>query len=256
MTWTYGAVDESRDPAGAADWQQRMSTWSAVRAYKERTYELLRDARSVLDVGCGPGVDVVALGTSRAIGVDPSATMCAHARTTGATVSRGLADALPFRDGAFGGCRTDRVLQHVPDAGRALTEMVRVTAAGGVLVAAEPDQESLVISVPGVSTELCDRVKALRRDVGYRNGRLASRLPDVFASEGLTDVAVEAFPLVLTDPGDAFGLPSWLRGWRERDIGGFSDADLREWDAGMRRAADAGLVYAFTFFVVSGRRPT
>ena len=136
----------------------------------------------------------------------------------------------------------------------ALAEMTRVTRTGGVVVAAEPDQESLVIAVPGVSMDLCDRVKALRRDVGYRNGRLASRLPELFGRLGLSRISVDAFPLLLTNPADAFGLPGWPRLWRDAGLGHFTDADLAEWDGGMRAAAQrGGLVYALTFLVIAGR---
>lgn len=255
MSQTYAAVDASVDPAGAAEWQQRMSTWPAVRAYKEHTYRLLEQAELVLDVGCGPGVDLSGLGVGRAIGVDSSITMCRRARQSGASVCQSAAEALPFPSGAVDGCRADRVLQHVADPSAAVGEMIRVTRIGGVVVAAEPDQESLVIAVPDVSMDLCDRVKALRRDVGYRNGRLASRLPDLFRRLGLSRISVDAFPLVLTDPGDAFGLPSWPRMWRDAGLGQFTGTDLAEWNRGMRAAAQlGGLVYALTFLVVAGRR--
>ena len=155
------------------------------------------------------------LGVGRTIGVDPSITMCRRARLSEASVCQATAEALPFPTGAVGGCRADRVLQHVADPAAAVAEMIRVTQTGGAVVAAEPDQESLVIAVPDVSTDLCDRVKALRRDVGYRNGRLASRLPELFGRLGLSQISVDAFPLLLTDPGDAFGLPGWPRLWRD-----------------------------------------
>ena len=100
---------------------------------------------------------------------------------------------------------------------------------------ADPDQETLVIEVPGVRRELADAVKALRRDVGYRHGRLATQLPALLASVGVVDISTAAFPLVLTDPDDAFGLPSWVTGWRE--LGGFDDRDVAEWDAAIARAA-------------------
>jgi hypothetical protein len=134
--------------------------------------------------------------------------------------------------------------------------MVRATRLGGIWVSAEPDQESLVIVVPGVSNELCDKVKAVRRDVGYRNGRLASRLPGLFAAAGLTEITVAGFPLVLTDPNDAFGLPGWPRLWHQAGVGHFSEDDLAEWDAGLHAAHHhAGFVYSITFLVVAGQRP-
>ena len=92
----------------------------------------------------------------------------------------------------------------------ALAEMVHVTRPGGRVVVADPDQGSLVISVPGVRTELVAAVRRLRRDVGYRNGTLVRDLPRRCAEHGLRDVAIEGFPLVLTDPDDAFGIPTWV----------------------------------------------
>jgi SAM-dependent methyltransferase len=131
---------------------------------------------------------------------------------------------LPFAASAFGAVRADRVLQHLADPLAALGEMIRVTRSNGRVIVADPDQESLAIHVPGVPADLVARVKETRRDVGYRNGRLASALPDAFAGAGLHDVTVRAFPLVLTDPDDAFGLPTWVAYWRDRGHG-FDDAD-------------------------------
>jgi hypothetical protein len=71
---------------------------------------------------------------------------------------------------------------------------------------------------------------------------------------GLVDVVVEAFPLVLTDPDLAFGLPGWPWIWRSE--GGFTDGDLAEWSAGMSRARqEGGLVYALLYFVVAATKP-
>lgn len=252
---TYAAVDESDDPAGAARWQQRMATWPAVRAYKEHTYRLIGDREPILDLGCGPGVDLVPLGVGRTIGLDPSGAMCLRAAGTGAVVCRGSAEHPPFRDASLGACRVDRVLQHLADPERAIREMVRITRPGGIVVAAEPDQESLVITVPGVPRTLCDQLKGLRRDVGYRNGRLASRLPELFSRHGLDEVNIEAFPLVLDDPADAFGLPDWPRLWQQSGLASFSTSELELWDHEMHAGSAGGLVYALMFFVVSGVRP-
>ena len=114
-----------------------------------------------------------------------------------------------------------------------------------------PDQGSLTIHLPGVRSDLVDRVRRLRRDVGYRNGRLARALPDRFAAAGLRDVTVEAFPLVLTDVDDAFGLPTWVEYWREH----FTDEDATQWAEGVERARTHGqFVYVLLYFVVAGPR--
>lgn len=78
MSQTYSAVDDSCDPNPAADWQEQMGQWPGVRVYKEHTYRLLDGLEPVLDLGCGPGLDALALGADSAIGVDPSA-MCHRA---------------------------------------------------------------------------------------------------------------------------------------------------------------------------------
>jgi len=53
VSQTYSDVDASADPAAVA-WQEPMSRWPAVAAYKARTHELLGGVDPVLDVGCGP----------------------------------------------------------------------------------------------------------------------------------------------------------------------------------------------------------
>jgi SAM-dependent methyltransferase len=250
VSGTYSDVDGSSDPAEAVRWQDDIDGWPQVQAYKRRVVELLDGVGPVLDVGCGPGADLVAAGAGRMVGIDTAMTMCAAAAARSVIVCRGDAHALPFAGATFGGVRADRVLQHVSDPAAVVGELVRVVRPGGRIVVAEPDQETLVIHLPGVAPELIDRVKRLRRDVGYRNGRLASSLPAAFNDRGVHDVTVEAFPLVLTDPDDAFGLPAWPELWR--DEGGFTDRELAQWHDGVERGRHGGFVYSVTFFVVAG----
>jgi SAM-dependent methyltransferase len=243
MSGTYADVDHSADPEQAVLAQEVIDSWPQIRTYKRRTYEHLASCSPVLDVGCGSGLDLSEIGSGAAVGVDASRVMCATAHRRGRVVN---ADAtrLPFGDGCFGGTRADRVLQHVEDPDRCLAEMVRVCRRGGRVVVADPDQETLSISVPGIPQELADRIKRLRRDVGYRNGRLVATLPTVLTELGLTDVSVDAFPLVLTKATDAFGLPGWPRLWREQ--GGFSDEEIEAWE----HATAQPIVYALLYFVV------
>lgn len=250
MSQTYSNVDASSDPVGAAGWQERMSRWPAVRAYKQRTYELLNMVDRIVDIGCGPGVDVAALGSRRCLGVEPSATMAAAAARRGAPVCRGDAHRLPFRDGAFRGARADRVFQHLIDPHHALGELTRVVGPGGRVVITDPDQDTLVIRVPGVRQSVLDRLQTLRRDVGYRNGTLIGQIPTDLNKLGVDDITVEAFPLTLTDPADAFGLPTWPHVWREK--GGFTDEEIVEWDEALQGRPTDGFSYAVNFCIVAG----
>ena len=226
---TAATIRKARSTAGARP------PWPAIQAYKRHSFEQLRGETQILDVGCGPGEDAAAVSAEDAVGVDRSWAMCTRACPRVGRICQGLAEQLPFADGSFGGCRADRVLVHLADPVRALHELLRVTRPGGRIVLADPDQETLVIEVPGVRRELADAVKALRRDVGYRHGRLGAQLPALLAVGRRRRHLDRRFPLVLTDPDDAFGLPSWVTGWRE--LGGFDDRDVAEWDAAVARAA-------------------
>jgi SAM-dependent methyltransferase len=253
---SYADVDRSADPGFLVRDQEKVDAWAQVRAYKRRTYELVAGADRVLDVGCGPGGDVAAIGIDRCVGLDASSAMAAAAVERGVAVVVGDASRLPFAGGSFGAVRADRVIQHLADPVAAVAEMVRVTHPGGRVVVADPDQETLVVHVPQVRQSLADRVKALRRDVGYRNGRFVSTLPDRMAAMGLTEVTVDAFPLLLTDPDEAFGLPGWPSFWRHEGAV-FTDDELAEWSRGIARArSHGGLVYALLYLVVAGTKPS
>jgi SAM-dependent methyltransferase len=251
VSGTYADVDASPDAASAVVSQEAFDAWPEVRTYKRHTYDALAGCHPVLDVGCGPGLDLVDVGARRSVGVDPSLTMCRTARMrAGPSVVAGDGAELPFADEGFGGVRADRVLQHVADPPACLREMARVVRPGGRVVVADADQETLVIAVPGVPPSLSDRVKALRRDVGYRNGRLITALPERLDEMGFVNVETRAFPLLVTRADRAFGLPGWPRIWRAE--GGFSDEEIALWE---RAVAESPIVYALLYFVVSATKP-
>jgi SAM-dependent methyltransferase len=250
MSGTYADVDRSPDPDAAVASQEVVDSWPQIRAYKHHTYGCVSDVAPILDVGCGPGLDVAALDPSKCVGLDRSTAMCGTARRRGPAIVNADATTLPFPDDAFGAVRADRVLQHLEHPLVALGEMLRVCRPGGTVVVADPDQQTLSISVPGVPAALTDRLAALRRDVGYRNGRLVASLPETFRSLGLRRVTVDAFPLELDRADQAFGLPGWPRLWRDR--GPFSDAEIEAFE---RVIGVAPIVYAVTYFVVTGTAP-
>ena len=86
----------------------------------------------VLEVGCGTGLvlEKVAPIAASAVGVDLSAGMIGKARARGLEVVRGSATALPFAAASFDVVYSFKVLAHVPEIERALSEIARVTTAG------------------------------------------------------------------------------------------------------------------------------
>jgi ubiquinone/menaquinone biosynthesis C-methylase UbiE len=93
--------------------------------------------RDILECGCGTGLILERLTrfARRAAGIDVSPGMLALARARGLEVKEGSVTDLPFEDASFDVTCSFKVLAHVPDIGRALAEMARVTRPGGVILA-------------------------------------------------------------------------------------------------------------------------
>ena len=93
--------------------------------------------KDILECGCGTGLLLerfAAFGKS-ARGLDLSAGMLALARERKLDVCEGSVTELPFEDASFDVACSFKVLAHVPQIGKALAEMARVTRPGGVILA-------------------------------------------------------------------------------------------------------------------------
>jgi ubiquinone/menaquinone biosynthesis C-methylase UbiE len=93
--------------------------------------------KRVLEAGCGTGLILEKIRgfASEAKGIDLSPGMLAKARARGLDVVEGSVTNLPYADASFDVTVSFKVLAHVPDIGKALAEMVRVTVPGGVVLA-------------------------------------------------------------------------------------------------------------------------
>lgn len=136
---------------------------SVLRSRRRRTAEdsaayllpHLKPGQSVLDVGCGPGTITADLAARVAPGpvtaVDQVADVLGVARTEArqrnlSNVSFGTADVhdLDFADGTFDVVHAHQVLQHVADPVRALREMRRVCAPGGIVAVRDADYAGFI----------------------------------------------------------------------------------------------------------------
>lgn len=93
--------------------------------------------RDVLECGAGTGLLLERMvGFARsAKGIDLSPGMLEKARLRGLDVVEASVTSIPFADASFDVTCAFKVLPHVPELGRALAEMARVTRPGGVVLA-------------------------------------------------------------------------------------------------------------------------
>jgi ubiquinone/menaquinone biosynthesis C-methylase UbiE len=93
--------------------------------------------KDVLECGVGTGLLMERMThfAHSVVGIDPSTGMLEKARARGLDVREATVTSLPFMDARFDVTCAFKVLAHVPDIGRALGEMARVTKPGGVILA-------------------------------------------------------------------------------------------------------------------------
>ena len=203
----FAGVDGAGDAHSFVTYLDLIHSLPFFQECKRQSYEKLaiRPGASVLEIGCGNGVDATILAgmsgpAGQVIGIDVSSTMLASARTrkcAGSVPGYVLCDAsnLAFSDGMFDAVRADRVLQHTKDPSIVLREMARVTRTAGKIVVFEPDWETFILW-PGerevtrnILNFWCDHIPS---------GWAGRSLYTGFSAAGLSDIEVTPISLVLT----------------------------------------------------------
>lgn len=161
--------------------------------------DVLAPAKSgaLLDVGCGTGSLARAMAARwprrRVSGVDIAAPYIDYAQAFGDAIDYAVADAadLPHPDGAFAAAAAQLVFNFVPDPGRVLAEMMRVTRPGGTVAASVWDFRGGLV----FQRMFWDTAAGIDPGAGRARDRLFSGplalpdgLPDLFGNSGLADV--------------------------------------------------------------------
>jgi SAM-dependent methyltransferase len=154
----------------------------------------------VIDVGCGPGALTTELvervGASNVAAVDPSESFVAAARERhpGVDVQEAPAETLPFPDGMFDAALAQLVVHFMADPVQGLTEMGRVTRAGGMVAACVWDHA-------GEQTPLAPFWRAVHEldpdEEGERNlaGGREGHLEELFHEAELREIEETALPI-------------------------------------------------------------
>jgi ubiquinone/menaquinone biosynthesis C-methylase UbiE len=257
-----GSLFERAAPA-PIDYLERVAATDVGRGYKQAALRLLDvDAgHVVLDVGCGPGVDLPWLAEAvgpqgSVIGLDHEYAMLARARESAREfpqVRFELADAhsLPLGDNSVDRAHADRVVQHLDDPATALGEVARVLRPGGSLVIGEPDWDTLVIDHPEPDLTRRYRQHIVERIV--RNAGIGRELVRLVLAAGFAVTTVVPCTSVFREVAAADQLLGLERNARRAEAAGyFSPADLDSWLAHLA----AGPFFAsVTLFLIAAELP-
>lgn len=197
------------------DYDRFMGRWSAPLAPPFLRFAGTRDARLVLDVGCGTGSLAAALAAkaprARVVGLDPARSYVEHARQRASrgrvTFVVGIAEALPFSDGCFDLALALLVLQDFSEQRRAVEEMCRVTRRGGVIAACHWDFAHGMPMLAAISEALATAAQQPGKPASRRAYESEEELRSVWTEAGLTDVhsACLAVSVTFADFGDLWG---------------------------------------------------
>ena len=182
------------DPEG---YEPYVGRWSRRLAPMFIAFAGVTAQERILDVGCGTGNLTRALGTAQAVvtGIDISPSYIAYARQhtsdPGVTFEVGDAQHLPYADGTFDRTLSMLALDTMPEAGRAVAEMRRVTRSGGTVAALVNDFRcgwapfSMLLDTAAV---LDPRATALRDKVSSEPLRWPGGLAALFRTAGFADI--------------------------------------------------------------------
>ena len=154
----------------------------------------------VVDVGCGPGALTQELvrrvGAKAVSAAEPSGEFVAAVvqRLPGVDVRQAAAEELPFADGEFDAALSQLVVHFMADPVRGVSEMKRVTRAGGVVAASVWDfggQQSPLGPFWRVARELDPELE----DESDRVGGTQGALGELFTQVGLEEVEETALPV-------------------------------------------------------------
>lgn len=226
---------------------------------------------SAIDLGCGPrGVlDLLAARVGpagRVMGLDFDAASVALAEAfalerglSNVQVMRGDAGNTGLPDSSFDAVHARTLLINVPDPAAVVTEMVRLTRPGGVVVAMEPD---IPLTVCYPRLEEWERMSQLFEQSYARDGAdpaIGRRLDELFRNAGLVEIGTEAHMTVFPLGHSRRAVRAELfRTLRSKLVArGMADGtELDEIDRAVRtHLADPRTLVAHTSFSAWGRKP-
>jgi ubiquinone/menaquinone biosynthesis C-methylase UbiE len=194
----------------------------------------------------------------KSVGLDLSETMVNEARQRSTTPSNltfqlGSVLELPFEDASFDRVLATQVLLHIPDPWKALAEMYRVLAPGGMIFVAEIDWGTLVVECE--NRELGRRFSDLACQE-LRNGLIVRELAGRLRNLGCERIAIMPEVEVAQD------LDAFYRWFVEpslshfKRIGAFTQAEAEFFLNDLQQRARQGHYFSSrTYYAITASRP-
>src|SRR5919112_1284613 len=227
-------VDHSEASRSYIDILDKYDALPGIQVLKQGAIERcrLREGMSVLDSGCGAGLETVRLArlvapSGKVTGLDASQAFLAEARK-----------------------RAERLFLYLKEPATGLAELARVAKNKGSVYVIEPDFETVTINVG--NRDLVRKVLNFDCDKDTRNGWIGRELPGMFEDAGLADVEVQT-GVVVFEPV-AFS-PYFLEiGALAHDAGAITADELAGWQGEIRDLLKRGQLFCtITYFMIFGR---
>jgi ubiquinone/menaquinone biosynthesis C-methylase UbiE len=193
---SYGCAMEFS--AAATKYDRFMGRYAPSLAAALADFAGVAAGQRALDVGCGPGGLTIELarrlGAENVAAVDPAPQFVAacRERNPGADVREGVAEALPWDDGAFDVTLSSLVIRFMRDPEQGVREMVRVTRPGGTVASCMWDIAgggmTMLRTFWIAARRVNPNIEGERMMAGTTDGDIADR----FARAGLRDVVGDA----------------------------------------------------------------
>lgn len=253
---------------GYVDSEYLQAAARLLQPAKQRSYDFmhLQSGYKVLDVGCGPGTDTIALGqvvgsTGQVWGVDYDPIMVAEANqqaeNSGVSgwVKHKQADAnvLPFAADEFDACRSERLFQHLVNPEQALAEMVRVTKPGGWIVVLDTDWGTL--STDTEETDIERQLVRVNAERCLHNGYSGRQLYRLLKRKNLKEIILEMIPTFATNYALARLIATLDKTENEALAAGIiTEHELERWHKSLERADAEGVFFISGSLVLVGGR--
>ena len=233
-----------------------------LQELKRIARDMIRPGASLLDVGCGFGLETVRLArivgqAGRIAGIDKSDDFIAEAKNR--AVAAGLkidyragdAQSLPYVDASFDAVRAERLLIYLKDWEKAVAEMTRVAKPGATLAFIEPEFATTTINLP--DRALVRRAIAHEADTAVVESWLPGKLYYALSDLGLRDVTFATRVVIF--PQDLAAIYFADVGRNAAKDGAITDAELSRWFAGIADLRNRGRLFASVgYFLFTARR--